>query len=139
MHKYEHHNHAKYKIRYHVILSVKYHKRLLAPIIEDIKISIKRAEQMTKLWKIECVEANISNKKDHHLHLLIKAKPQVSPSEIIRLIKQTTTFDMWKKNYDYLRQFFWKKEHHLWTRGYFVSTIGDVSEKTLSEYIERQG
>ena len=32
-----------------------------------------------------------------------------------------------------------KYEHHLWTRGYFCSIIGDVSEQTLKHYIEHQG
>lgn len=138
MNEYEHYNHSKYKIRYHIILSVKYHKKLLAPIISDIKESIKRAELMKKLWKVEYMETDIVEKKDHHLHLLVKAKPKARISDIIHEIKQITTYDMWKKHYNYLRKFFWK-QHHLWTRGYFVSTIGNVSEKTLKEYIEHQG
>lgn len=30
-------------------------------------------------------------------------------------------------------------KHHLWTRGYFCSTIGEVSEAKIKEYIENQG
>lgn len=44
MNIYESHSHSKFKIRYHIILSVKYHRRLLGPIIEDVKQSFKRAE-----------------------------------------------------------------------------------------------
>lgn len=46
---------------------------------------------------------------------------------------------MWKKHRQYLLKYFWNGEHHLWTRGYFCSTIGDISEQTLKEYIERKG
>ena len=46
---------------------------------------------------------------------------------------------MWKKYRQYLLKYFWNGEHHLWTRGYFCSTIGDVSEQTLKDYIEHQG
>ena len=138
MNKYEHYNHEKYKIRYHIILSVKYHRKLLAPIIDDLKSSIRRAEQLTTHWKVEYVETDIQKRKDHHLHLLVKAKPQIAPYKIIHSIKQITTYDMWKHHYNYLRRFFWK-QHHLWTRGYFCSTVGDVSENTLKEYIEKQG
>ena len=35
--------------------------------------------------------------------------------------------------------FYWKKKHLLWTAGYFVSTIGKVSEKIVFEYIGKQG
>lgn len=77
--------------------------------------------------------------KDHHIHILIKATPQIAPYDIIHKIKQITTYDMWKKYRQYLLKYFWNGEHHLWTRGYFCSTIGDVSEQTLKDYIEHQG
>ena len=31
------------------------------------------------------------------------------------------------------------KEHTFWTDGYFVCSVGNVSEKILKEYIENQG
>ena len=136
---YDHYNHAKYKLLYHIILSVKYHKKLLLPIIDDLKQSIKRAQNMSSGWKVEYMETDGQERKDHHLHLLVKSKPQIALHEIIHKIKQTTTYDMWKQHHDYLSKFFWKKQHHLWTRGYFISSIGDVSEHTLREYIEKQG
>ena len=35
-------------------------------------------------------------------------------------------------------QFYWKARH-LWTRGYFCSTVGNVSADTVHKYLERQG
>lgn len=137
MNKYEHHNHSKYKIRYHIILSVKYHRRLLFPIIQDLKLSLERAQNLSKYWKIETTETD--KNKDHHIHILVKASPQIAPFDIIHKIKQITTYDMWKQHRTYLMKYFWNGKHHLWTRGYFCSTIGDVSESTLKEYIEKQG
>jgi hypothetical protein len=32
-----------------------------------------------------------------------------------------------------------KNQYELWTRGYFCSTIGEVSQKTLEHYIENRG
>ena len=40
---------------------------------------------------------------------------------------------------NWLKQFYWKKKCLLWTHGYFVSTIGKVSEKIVFNYIENQG
>lgn len=91
---------------------------------------------MTKLWKVEVVETDVQQDKDHHVHILVKACPQVAPYEIIHKIKQITTFDMWKQHNEYLKRFFWTGEHNLWTRGYFCSSVGDVSEMTLKRYIE---
>lgn len=37
-----------------------------------------------------------------------------------------------------MKKYFWH-ENTFWTDGYFVSTIGEVSSKTLKHYIENQG
>ena len=39
---------------------------------------------------------------------------------------------------DYQRKHFWK-EHTFWTDGYFVFSVGNVSEEMLRKYIENQG
>lgn len=59
--------------------------------------------------------------------------------DIVTSLKQISTYDLWKSNYNHLRKYYWSGKHYLWTRGYFCSTIGDVSEKTLKNYIENQG
>lgn len=37
-----------------------------------------------------------------------------------------------------LQKYYWK-EHTFWTDGYFVASVGDVSAKSLQEYIQNQG
>ena len=44
----------------------------------------------------------------------------------------------WKLHGNYLSKHFWK-ERTFWTDGYFVCSIGNVSENTLKKYIENQG
>lgn len=134
---YEHCNHEKFKIRYHIIFSTKYRKKLLGPIIDDIKASMKRIEAMQDKWSIEVME--IDSVKTDHIHFLIRATPTCQVSEIIHKLKQISTYDMWQKHNSYLSKFYWSGKHYLWTRGYFCTSIGDVSEKTLQAYIENQG
>lgn len=134
--KYEHLSHEKFKIRYHIIFSTKFRRKLLGPIIDDIKTSMKRAEAMQDKWSIEVMEIDIQ--KCDHIHFLIRATPTCQVSEIVHKLKQVSTYDMWQKNYNYMRKWYYK-QHYLWTRGYFCTSIGDVSEKTLKDYIERQG
>ena len=52
---------------------------------------------------------------------------------ITNYLYRNERIEMW------LKQFQWKKKRLLWTHGYFVSTIGKVSEKIVFEYIEKQG
>lgn len=74
-----------------------------------------------------------------HIHLLVRIKPCECIANVVYDLKQQSTYLMWQKHHDYLTKFYWSGQHHLWTRGYFASTIGGVSEKTLVEYIKNQG
>lgn len=135
--KYEHCNHEKYIMRFHIIFSTKYRKKLLYPIIDDLKESLKRAESMQNKWTIEIMEVD-KNMCDH-IHFLIRATPTCRIVDIVHKLKQVSTYDMWQKHYKYLSKWYWNGKHYLWTRGYFCSTIGEVSEKTLQNYIRNQG
>lgn len=134
--KFESYGHEKFRIRYHLIFSTKYRLKLLNLIAKDLKVSMKRAESFQNKWAIELMEIDPS--KPDHIHFLIRATPNCRVSDIIHLLKQTSTYDMWKQHYSYMRRWYWR-QHKLWTRGYFCSTIGDVSEKRISDYIKNQG
>ena len=53
-------------------------------------------------------------------------------------MKSYITYHIWERHQEFLSKHFWK-EHTLWTDGYFVCFVGNVSEKTLREYIKNQG
>ena len=131
--KYKIFNHAKTKIRYHIIFSTKYRKKLLNGIKDQIFETMKLAEQNNKQFKIEIMEID----RDH-IHFLIEIKPCESISNVIKYLKQFSTYYIWKNNHDYMIKFYYK-QHHLWTRGYFVATIGDCSEERIKQYIKNQG
>lgn len=135
--KYSHMGHGKFRIMYHIIFSTKYRKKLLGPIAEDIKSYMRKAESMQNLWRIESME--IDSGKCDYIHFLIKATPTCTVSEIIHKLKQMSTHEVWKNHFNYMSGWYWSGKHHLWTRGYFCSSIGEVSECTLKKYIKQQG
>ena len=73
-----------------------------------------------------------------HIHLLVQAEPKISPLYIVKKLKGKSTIVLWKNYSQILTKYFWK-EHTFWSDGYFVSTIGNVSEQTLQKYINEQG
>ena len=83
-----------------------------------------------------CIEV-METYKDH-VHLLVSAPPKLSPLQIVRKLKQETTYRIWKEKESVLRRIYWR-ERTFWTDGYFVSTIGNVSQETMKHYIENQG
>lgn len=38
-----------------------------------------------------------------------------------------------------VRRFYWGGRNIFWTKGYFVSSVGNVSQETIQRYIENQG
>ena len=126
-------NHSKFLIKYHIILVCKYRKQLLVGAFEyDMKKIMRHISEMSD-FDIEVMETD----KDH-LHMMVRSDPKLSPLQIVRRLKQMSTSAVWKKYRDFLRHNFYK-EQTFWTDGYFVSSIGNVSQETIKKYIENQG
>ena len=124
---------SKFIIKYHIILVCKYRKQLLVGAFEyDMKKIMRHISEMSD-FDIEVMETD----KDH-LHMMVRSEPKLSPLQIVRRLKQMSTSAVWKKYRDFLRHNFYK-EHTFWTDGYFVSSIGNVSQETIKKYIENQG
>lgn len=123
----------KYTLKCHIVFCVKYRKKLLskASIAQTIKDSI--LANQTQDFQIQVMEVD----KDH-IHLLVDYSPNVSVSQIVRLLKQVTTSKIWFMHYADLRKHFWKR-HVFWSAGYFVCSTGDASTETIAKYIAEQG
>lgn len=73
-----------------------------------------------------------------HIHMMINSIPKISPLQIVRVLKQQSTIQMWRRYSSELKKQYWK-ENTFWTDGYFCSTIGEVSSEALKHYIQNQG
>lgn len=125
-------NHSKYHIRYHFIFSTKYRRKCLEGIENEVKDIFM---DISKRCNFRIMHIGID--KDH-MHILIKSCPSISPLMIVKRLKQLSTKMIWDRFEEHLRKYYWKKRK-IWTNGYFCSTIGEVSENKIIEYIENQG
>ena len=115
-------NHSKHLLLYHIIFSIKYRKNIFVgndELITDLKSVVVECVSKTSAT-VEVIEVDTN-----HFRL-------------VHCIKQFTTYYMWKRHSLWLSRFYWNK-HYLWTRGYFSSTIGNVSDTTLEMCIKNQG
>ena len=125
-------NHSKFLLMCHLIFVCKYRKKLLIPLGNDVK---QLMHDIANRYHFRIVEIEVD--KDH-IHLLIHYGPKMSILEIVRLLKQMTTFHIWKQHDTYLSKHFWK-ERTFWSDGYFACSIGNVSRGTIQKYIQEQG
>ena len=129
---YKSKNHSKFILTYHIIFVCKYRKKLLIKYGEDVK---QIMYDIRKRYDFDIKEMEVD--KDH-IHMMISSVPKISPLQIVRVLKQQSTIQMWRRYASELKKQYWK-ENTFWTDGYFCSTIGEVSSKTLKHYIQNQG
>ena len=129
---YKSKNHSKFILTYHIIFTCKYRKKLLIRYGGDVK---QIMYDICKRYDFYIKEMEVD--KDH-IHMMISSVPKISPLQIVRVLKQQSTIQMWRRYASELKKQYWK-ENTFWTDGYFCSTIGEVSSKTLKHYIQNQG
>lgn len=125
MSKYNHKNRRKYNLKIHIVLVTKYRKNIM---IGKIKDSLKKAVLDICIkynYKVITMETDIN-----HIHILLEYDTTVCVSEIVKNIKQNTTFRLWEEHNSELSKYYWNK-HIFWSDGYFVCSIGEVSVKTI--------
>ena len=71
-----------------------------------------------------------------HVHLLVSVPPDIAVSELVQRLKGRSSRLMLQE-FGELRKAFWGR--HLWARGYFVASTGNVTDAIIAEYIEKQG
>ena len=131
--KYNRHNRRKYSLKVHIALVTKYRKQLLTNnIAHDVKHKIFDIFNLKK-WDIIAIETD----KDH-IHFLLEYDTTDSVCDIVKIIKQETTYYLWQKYTNFLSEKYWKK-HIFWSDGYFACSIGEVSSDTIQRYIESHG
>lgn len=131
--KYQHRSHNKNLLMVHLIFATKYRKKLFyGKFRDDVKQYLFEACAKHR-WYIKRMETD----KDH-IHILLQYNPTDSVTGIVSILKQYSTYHIWKKYPKFLQKHYWK-EHTLWSDGYFAASVGMVSEETIKHYIETQG
>ena len=130
MENYRKTSHAIYDIKYHIVWITKYRKAVL---------SGKIAERTRELIRIVCKNNDAQILAGHvskdHVHLLISAPPHISVSKIVQYMKGNTSRKLLME-YKELNKQFWGQ--HLWPRGYFAASSGNVTDEIIIEYIKNQ-
>lgn len=107
-------------------------------LLENIEVSDDIKQFSYEIYQKHNIIIRTMETDKDHIHYMIETNPNVNLSDLVRMIKSYTTYHIWKHHKKLLSRHFWK-ERTFWTDGYFVCSIGNVSEKQLREYIESQG
>lgn len=116
---------------YHIVWTTKYRRSVLD--LEDGKVSVRLKELIREKaqclgWDIEALET-----MPDHVHVFVYAPPKFSPAFIAGQFKGYTS-NILRKEFAIVKS----RLPSLWTRSYFVATVGDITSAKIKHYVESQ-
>jgi putative transposase len=129
--KYYRQAHAVYHTQYHLVWIPRYRRKILVP---NIATYLLKTLDGVRKWYPDIVYLERNIQLDH-IHLLISIPPRISVSEVVRILKLSTSTAL-KQRFKFLHKLYPYKEG-IWSAGYFVSTVG-VNERIIRSYIRMQ-
>ena len=121
--------HCKWECQYHIVFIPKYRKKKLYGMVRDDVREIIRT--LCKYKKVEIVAGAVCT---DHIHLCVSIPPKLSVSDFVGYLKGKSALMIFDKHPEMGN----KWDRSFWARGYYVSTVGNVDEETVKEYIRRQ-
>ena len=100
------------------------------------EVALRVRELVRQICHANEIEIPKGHVRPDHVHLLLSVPPSLSPSRVMQAIKGKTSYRLMSE-FRALSKAFWGR--HLWARGYFVASSGNVTDEILAKYIESQG
>jgi REP-associated tyrosine transposase len=120
--------HSVYDLKYHVVWVTKYRK----PVLRG-EIAVRTRElirQTCATLEVYILSGHVSN---NHIHLLVSVPPQVAVSVLVQRLKGRSSRRL-QEEFGELKRQYWGR--HMWARGYFAVSTGNVTDEIIQQYIE---
>lgn len=123
--------HTRFDIKYHVVWTTKYRQRVLRG-----EVGVRLRTLLREICRAQEVEILQGHVAADHVHLLVSVPPNLSASKLLQYLKGKSSRKLLLE-FRHLNRAFWGR--HLWARGFFVTTSGNVTDEVIAEYIRLQG
>jgi putative transposase len=117
-----------FSLKYHLVWCPKYRKKILVNALEKRLRELlhqKAKEIKTEIHALEIMP--------DHVHMFVESDPTMAPARLAAQFKGFTSHEL-------REEFPWLKSYlpSLWSRSYYIGTVGAVSESVVRRYIENQ-
>ena len=129
--KLDNNNHSVFSMYYHLVLCVKYRRKVFDDDVSELARSI--FEKIAPSYNITLLEWNHDM---DHVHVMFKAQPNSELSKFINAYKSASS-RLIKKNYPGIRSKLWKE--YFWSQSFCLLTTGGAPIEVIKRYIETQG
>ncbi len=131
MRELDHNQHSVYMLYYHLIMVVKYRRRVI-----DQDISLRGKEIFERIGAGYGITLEEWNHDVDHVHVMFRARPSSEISKFINAYKSASS-RLLKKEYPEIRGKLWKEA--FWSQSYCLLTTGGAPIDVIRKYIESQG
>ena len=122
--------HVIYECKYHICWLPKYRYPILIG-----KVAYRVRELVRQIASANDVEIIAGSVGSDHVHLYVSIPPSLSVAKFVQFVKGATSRKI-QQEFEDIRKRYWGQ--HVWARGYFVATSGNVTDETILEYIRNQ-
>lgn len=121
-----------YNFHFHLIWVTKYRNPTFTTpeLVQEMKDILLRIAQLNDVT-VEELEV-----MPEHVHMLISFKPKYTPTNIVKALKGGSARLFLKNHPEIKYDKFWGG--HIWSRSYYMSTLGNMSKEVVAKYIQNQ-
>ena len=129
--KLDNNAHSIYLLYYHLIMVVKYRRKVI-----DDDISARAKEIFEYIAPNYGIVLEEWNHDIDHVHVMFRAQPKTEISKFINAYKSASS-RLIKKEYPQIRSILWKEA--FWSQSFCLITTGGAPIEVIRKYIESQG
>jgi len=95
------------------------------------EIAERVRDLVRQIWRAKDIEILKGHVSANHVHIFVSVPPHISVSELVQSLKGKTSRKLLME-YKSLRRAYWGR--HIWARGYFVASSGNVTDEVIIKY-----
>ena len=126
--KYRKSAHGLYDMRAHLVWITKYRYRVLTG-----PIALRCRDLIRQICTANDTTIISGNVAPNHVHLLVSYPTNLSASKLVQYLKGTTSRKL-QQEFPALGKRYWGQ--HLWARGFFAVSTGNVTTEMIENYIK---
>ena len=115
--------------KYHIVFTPKYRRKVIYNQLRDDIGEILRT--LCRYQGVEIIEGHLMS---DHVHMLVMIPPKKSVSAFMGYLKGKSALMIYDKHPEMGN----KWDRSFWARGYYVVTVGNITEENVKEYILKQ-
>ena len=122
--------HTRWNCTYHIVFIPKYRRKVMYGNVKKDLVEI--INKLCDMKPVELIEGMVC--KDH-IHMYVAIPPKLSVSDFMSYLKGKSALMVFDRHPEVRARW---GDRHFWARGYYVSTVGNINEETIRNYIREQ-